>query len=639
MAHALRERLAWYANRLKAMSVPEVVWRVQQKALQKTEKTKFGKRISIADTLLYPDLKDTRFAASLPIGMPDFDAAVVIPAENISPSRAGSASAQPAATGHEGATGTPEWPDEWAYSLRYKQRDDIGDARLAWEAHRHFEWPRLAMETSVGIAELDRRFRDWNHANPLLYGIAWVSVMEVAIRAIQWIFTAAILRHNAPVADDSLKETRLRLETGLLTGAANMISYVIRHRSRYSSANNHLLVELSAIALGGAAFGHDPWTALAIEELERELPRQFSAGGVNLESSLHYHAFAAEAYMHTILHLERAGKEVPRVMRESIPRMAAFIQASMASESTAIEFGDADCGKLTDLTGKGFNYYRYVLQLASAISGKERFTDFDSTEPTARLLTTARQIREAAAAPLHTLPLCATFDASAAGNMKSGYTFLRSADRRILVGIDHAPFGFGSIAAHAHADMLSLQLTEDGKPVLTEGGTYLYHCDLPDRNMRRGELMHNTVALAGHPQGDMRGAFLWGRRGCARMLHGGKPRPDGTIPLQLEAIMADGEKLRRDITFNTADYSLRITDTLLSDSDIVTFIVAPGLHVEPAGDTAVFGHWRLHAPDGTIHTEQVTVAEEYGKLTPATAIRITGRTGKCETTLTYKETD
>ena len=86
MAHALRERLAWYANRLKAMSVPEVVWRVQQKALQKTEKTKFGKRICVADTLLYPDLKGTRFAASLPTGMPDFDAAVVIPAENISPS-------------------------------------------------------------------------------------------------------------------------------------------------------------------------------------------------------------------------------------------------------------------------------------------------------------------------------------------------------------------------------------------------------------------------------------------------------------------------------------------------------------------------------------------------------------------------
>ena len=61
--------------------------------------------------------------------------------------------------------------------------------------------------------------------------------------------------------------------------------------------------------------------------------------------------------------------------------------------------------------------------------------------------------------------------------------------------------------------------------------------------------------------------------------------------------------------------------------------------MEPAGDIAVFGHWRLHAPDGTIQTEQVTVAEEYGKLTPATAIRITGRTGKCETTLTYKETD
>ena len=56
MAHALRERLAWYANRLKAMSVPEVAWRVQQKALQKSEKFRFGKRVNVADVLLYPDL-------------------------------------------------------------------------------------------------------------------------------------------------------------------------------------------------------------------------------------------------------------------------------------------------------------------------------------------------------------------------------------------------------------------------------------------------------------------------------------------------------------------------------------------------------------------------------------------------------
>lgn len=39
-----------------------------------------------------------------------------------------------------------------------------------------------------------------------------------------------------------------------------------------------------------------------------------------------------------------------------------------------------------------------------------------------------------------------------------GNTILRSRDHRILIGIDHAALGFGTIAAHGHADALSFQM-------------------------------------------------------------------------------------------------------------------------------------------------------------------------------------
>ncbi len=646
MAHALRERLAWYANRLKAMSVPEVAWRVQQKALQKSEKFRFGKRVNVADVLLYPDLNDSKFAKAVLKGEICFDANAVIPEENITYMCQDKSAATATDTSDASTPDIPHslWPDEWAYSLRYKQRDDIGDARLAWEGHRHFEWPRLALATASDyncLQKLQLKFDAYASRNPMLFGIGWVSVMEVAIRATQWIYTAAILNHTGKSAG---KETdasiRQRLQTGLLTGAANMISYVVRHRSRYSSANNHLLVELSAIALAGVAFSHEPWIKLAIAELERELPRQFSGDGVNLESSLHYHAFASEAYMHTALLLERAKRNIPESIYKAIEPMARFVQASMASGNLALEFGDADCGKLIDLTGIGFNYYKYILQLASVICGEQRFTDLDDTEPTVRFLTTGEKRRKASMAGLKEIPSCLTFNASPRkdDNPESGYTFLRSNDRKILIGIDHAPFGFGSIAAHAHADMLSFQLFENGRPVLTDGGTYLYHCNLTDRNLRRSEIMHNTVTLYGHPQGYMRGAFLWGKRGHSAMLHG-STQENGIINLQLKADMADGTPLYRDMTFNTADCKLSITDTLFSSDDITTFLVAPGLDVKICGNNAYFGNWHLESDKGKMHTETITVGTEYGKLATATAIRITGRTKQCKTTLAHKETD
>lgn len=642
MAHALQERLAWYANRLKAMSVPEVAWRVQQKALQKSEKLRFGKRINVADVLLYSDLKDSAFAKALSKGEVSFDAKAIIPEENIISFCKNRPEDGMSATRHKIPKQETKWPSIWAYSLEYKQRDDIGDARLAWEPHRHFQWPRLALDGTDGLRTLRNEFIGWNSRNPMLFGIGWVSVMEVAIRATQWIYTAAILEHTGKAAADTAEESRTRkqLQSGLLIGAANMISYVLRHRSRYSSANNHLLVELYAIALGGIAFGHEPWIRLATKELENQLPRQFSKEGVNLESSLHYHAFASEAYMHTVMLLDRTGRSVPENIRRSIAPMARFIQASMASDSVALEFGDADCGKLIDLTGKGFNYYRYILQLASVICGTERFTDLHEPEPTVRLLADQEKLQQAARTKLKEIPALATFNASPAKfyDKNSGYTFLRSNDRKIFIGIDHAPFGFGSIAAHAHADMLSFQLYENGKPVLTDGGTYLYHCGIEDRNMRRGELMHNTVTLHRHPQGEMRGAFLWGKRGCAT-LRQQEVKADGAINLKLEADMADGSNLSRQITFNPTDGSISITDNLLSDEDIVTFLVAPGMTVETDRKDAFFGNWHLHSEKGRMHTEPVTVATEYGNLASATAIRIKGCTGRCETTLSHKQTN
>ena len=82
----------------------------------------------------------------------------------------------------------------------------------------------------------------------------------------------------------------------------------------------------------------------------------------------------------------------------------------------------------------------------------------------------------------------------------------------MLIGIDHAALGFGSIAAHGHADALSFQLLVDGSPVVTDPGTYIYHCDLEHRNSFRKTINHSTVCVGGKDQSEMLGAFLWGRR-------------------------------------------------------------------------------------------------------------------------------
>ncbi|MBD5225991.1 MAG: hypothetical protein HDS68_08560 [Bacteroidales bacterium] len=628
MAYPPKERMAWYANRLKAMSVPEIAWRIGQKSLQISEKRKFGRRISVADRLLYPDLRKftTSQKGMLSVEHTNLLALKFYPAIPNLPKMPSGAPPTKAEGG--------DWKSVWAYSFEYRQREDKGDARIAWEKHRHYTWPRLAYHyTRTGnLSTLDRlteAFSKWNRKNPFLYGIAWVSPMEVAIRAIQWLFTAA----NLPTEGKRDNAAVKRLREKLLTGAANMLSYVERHRSRYSSANNHLLIELTSLAIGGVCLRNENWVETALTELESEYPRQFSTDGVNLESSLHYHAFAAEAYMYTMFILGRAGRTVPGKLRNAIRKMARFVQASMATENIPLEFGDFDGGKLMDLTGEGFEYYRYFLQMASILDEDTRYTSFDTVEATIAHIFYPDDIKKTAAKPLNLITDCASFDAAirSESHTGQGYTFLRSTDGSVLIGIDHSQFGFGSIAAHAHSDMLSFQLFDSGLPVFTDGGTYTYHINLSDRDMRRSELMHNTVCLDGHPQGEMRGAFLWGKRGTARAEK--IEKRDETYTVECRATMADGTALERKFSFNTETCSLTITDSDLSNGDITTFLTTQPVDIAPDKKSASVGDWILTTEDGLLSAEQTKIAPEFGKLTPATAIRLTGRTGASSVTI------
>ena len=76
---------------------------------------------------------------------------------------------------------------------------------------------------------------------------------------------------------------------------------------------------------------------------------------------------------------------------------------------------------------------------------------------------------------------------------------------------DGGPHGFLSIAAHAHADALSVEVRHDGVDVLADPGTYCYHGQPEWRSYFRSTLGHNTLELDGADQSTSGGPFLWTR--------------------------------------------------------------------------------------------------------------------------------
>lgn len=591
-------KVSWYLNRLKAMSLREIVWRVGRKRLQTRELRLFATQRNVVSPL-YPEVE----ALVSPLVASNGDITDQPPRAQVTGIADGEAVrllgafeyARHATDWHSGFNTPDPWPLVPSYSLDLR-REGAGDPRLNWELNRHRQFVRLACAGTRGaIDRLEYLVDNWASENPFLWGISWTSPMEIAIRAICWMTAARML---PPDTGHSLA-----LRRKLLTGAANMAVYLTSHQSGYSSANNHLLVETAAIAIAGLVFHRDDWTAASLELLSQELPRQFSPDGVNLESSLHYHGFVLEAYMAVARELTARHRALPPVWRGMLPRMARFIGAAKAAPGVYCAFGDDDGARILD-TGEGDrDYYDLLLDTYRSVARDNGLQGIDDIT-TRQGMTTFKQ---------------------------GGYSFFRRG--RIFAGIDHAPLGFGTIAAHGHADALSFQLFVDGHPLLIDSGTYLYHTDRTRRDKLRSSLSHNTVTIDGHEQSQMLGPFLWGKKAVTTLLDAG----DSHLTASVKGLSGVTHTRRFQFPADDGAATLRVADTFDRPcSWKATFIVAPGLEVVNKGNTAYIGGVAtLTTTSGLITVEECEISPAYATLAKTSLIRISGEGIGNEVTIGY----
>ena len=95
---------------------------------------------------------------------------------------------------------------------------------------------------------------------------------------------------------------------------------------------------------------------------------------------------------------------------------------------------------------------------------------------------------------------------------EAGLTLLRDLESRpdeLWCRCDSGPHGFLSIAGHAHADALSVEVRHGGVDVLADPGTYCYLADVEARRYFRSTLGHNTLEIGGRDQARSGGPFLW----------------------------------------------------------------------------------------------------------------------------------
>ena len=410
-------------------------------------------------------------------------------------------------TGHRSA------PDRYAFRIDHRSEEQIGNAKQVWEISRLQHLTVLATAWFLTREEqyacrVADHLRSWWRENPFLSGVHWTNGIELGIRLISLAWIRRLLDDWPGVADlfenDALALQQIRWHQ----------QYLAAFRSRGSSANNHVIAEAAGQLVASCAFPWFPeserWRRTSARLLEQELIRNTFPSGIGRELASDYQCFVAELGFIAAVEAEVSGHPLSPRVWERLCAMADSAAALVDARLRPPRQGDSDEGRGLLLDAPPPNHWPSVLALADALVGRLDWwprLSADAGSSIVGALAGAR--RHIEGRPVQRPSRFAD----------AGTTLLRTnGENEIWCRCDGGPHGYLSIAAHAHADALSVEVRYAGVDILADPGTYCYHGEPEWRSYFRSTLAHNTVELGGQNQSSDGGPFMWVRQANAREI-------------------------------------------------------------------------------------------------------------------------
>jgi len=521
-------RLAWYARRLGRMSPAEIAWRAREQALRRAWRSRQvlpGQTAALLPLTAAEALPRRRFTAVLPpelaARVPETARAAII------------ADADRLLKGEWETLGAvrtdmvqPDWfwdpvtgrrssPDAYAFSVNQRDEAAVGNIKQVWEVNRlqHLTLLATAWFLTAEEAYAQRvadQLRSWLRENPFLSGVNWTSGIELGVRLINLAWIRRLLDSWPGVAalfegsETTVRQIRWHQE------------YLAAFESRGSSANNHLIAEAAGQLAASCAFPWFPeserWRREAASLLARSLADNTFPSGINRELASDYHGFVFELGVFAAAEAAAAGTPVPDGTWRLLCSMADAMAALVDCLGQPPRQGDSDEGRVVLLDAPERGRWPALLALGDGVFG--RLAWWPAVPPDAGsvlLRSLAGDVEEVSGRPA----------ARPDRFPDAGISILRTAaadSPELWCRCDGGPHGFLSIAAHAHADALSVEVRYGGVDVLADPGTYCYHGEPAWRSYFQSTIGHNTVEVGGRWQSVRGGAFLWLRHAAGREI-------------------------------------------------------------------------------------------------------------------------
>ncbi len=385
-----------------------------------------------------------------------------------------------------------EWPLRYCHDFDPNELDRPSDVKVPWELSRCQHFATLGQAYWLtGDERFAREFVDqashWIRTNPWAYGINWACPMDVALRAIGWIWGFHLLARSLACGTIGFRSRFLR--SLFLHG-----EFVAANVEVDDVNGNHYLVDGVGLVFLGLFFRQTRQGARWLEVGKRivlgEILTQVHDDGVGIEQSIAYHRLVLEAFLTAGLLLRLHGEPVPPPFWDRLARMTEFVLAYTKPDGRVPLIGDADDGRIQKLGLQPVTDHRYLLSTGAVLfergdfkRGGGRFWEesFWLLGPAA--LPSYEKLATPAAAP--------TSRAFPAG----GFYVLRSEAAHLIV--DCGEVGLRGLGGHGHNDVLGFELYLQGLNVVTDCGAYLYTASWEWRNRFRSTASHNTVQVDG----------------------------------------------------------------------------------------------------------------------------------------------
>ena len=568
-------RFAWYVRRLRGMSATEVAYRTLDAGRRRIWARRQVRRGQTPP--LPPDvLTDRAFISSLPAAArekvaPEAASALISAADSV---LAGTwtvlglprvDSADPDWF-YDPVTGQRSPDGRLAFRVNHRDETETGNIKQVWEMSRHHHITVLAaawwLTGNERYAETAaNQLRSWWSANPFLSGVHWTSGIEAGVRLISWVWIRRLLDEWPKVGDlfeyndDAVRQLAWHQE------------FLAAFPSRSSSANNHVVAEAAGRLVAACAFPWyartSQWRESATALLERELVANTFDDGLNRELATDYHRFVLELGLVAAVEADAQSHALSEATWERLMRMLDAAAAILDVTGGAPRQGDGDEGRALVVDDPDRDPWATALGTGAALVGAADWWPAVDGGVQARLLGAIGRARKFSRPPVrpHRFP-------------DAGLVLMRSRPEdgsEIWCRCDGGPHGFLSIAAHAHADALSLEVRHEGVDILTDPGTYCYHGEPMWREWFRSTAAHNTVEVGGVSQSESGGPFLWTTQARTRTV----TCAVGEQPVQTWTAEHDGYRRlstatvhRRSVTLDSPGRTLTVVDTFDTAAEI-----------------------------------------------------------------------